>query len=193
MLGKEGGYSNRASDLGGETYKGISRVHWPNWAGWPVVDQLKEPGDSVADINQTLDDAPELNMLVQKFYFDHFWQAVGCDKLPADIADEVFDTAVNQGTGTSAKYLQEAVNLLNNNGSIVKDLKVDGVVGPVSLAAFDMVRIHYSRRFGAHVFTKTFIKVLDGLQFERYRDICKRMPGQEVNFFGWINQRIGNA
>ena len=37
----EGYYSNSLNDKGGETVNGISRVYFPEWAGWKIVDELK--------------------------------------------------------------------------------------------------------------------------------------------------------
>ena len=37
----EGGYSNNPKDKGGETYRGIARKYWPDWAGWIIVDEYK--------------------------------------------------------------------------------------------------------------------------------------------------------
>ena len=193
LIALEGGYANVATDRGGETYRGISRRFWPDWEGWMLVDSLKEPGDSNSDINETLENSGDLAIKVQAFYRKNFWEPLNCDLLPELIAEELFDTAVNQGVGTAAKYLQEAVNLLNLNGKIFKDIKVDGAIGPMSLAAFDAVRISIGNRYGVDRFQRTFIKVLDGLQFERYRSIVERDQSQEVNFFGWVSNRVGNV
>lgn len=38
----EGGYANDKNDSGGETYKGISRVHNPKWGGWKIIDSYKK-------------------------------------------------------------------------------------------------------------------------------------------------------
>ena len=192
MVGHEGGYSNRASDRGGMTWRGISRKNFPNWEGWKLIDNLIEPGDSDADINATLKLDAKLPELERVFYKENFWDVLKAELLPLTIASELFDTAVNQGAGTAAQYLQEAVNALNNNGSIYKDIKVDGGIGPVTLAAFDAVRIHYATRYGADAFNRTFVKVLDGFQFIRYQHIIVNDPSQEVNYFGWVNKRIGS-
>jgi hypothetical protein len=41
-LGYEGEWVNDPDDRGGETYRGISRVHWPKWAGWAIIDAEKQ-------------------------------------------------------------------------------------------------------------------------------------------------------
>lgn len=192
MITLEGGYSNHAADRGGETYRGISRKFWPQWEGWARIDQLKEPGDSIADINESCENDGKLAIMVQSFYRTNFWEPLNCDKLPHDVAHELFDTAVNQGVSTAGRYFQESVNFLNRGGSIFKNIKVDGKIGPVTLAAFDAVRIFHSR-YRAQRFVRAFIKCLDGFQFMRYHDITKNDESQEVFFFGWIDKRIGNV
>lgn len=193
LLAVEGGYSNKASDLGKETYKGISRRNWPNWEGWVIVDALKDVNVSDKENTRLLDDEPRLNGLVQHFYKTEFWDRLYADELPEGIAEELFDTAVNQGLPTASRYLQEAINLLNLNGRVFKDIGEDGKIGPMSKAAFDAVRLYYTKRYGQGLFERNFVKVLDGLQFMKYHDICEARPNQEVNFFGWINQRIDNV
>jgi len=41
-LAHEGGYSNDPNDMGGETYKGISRASHSVWKGWAIVDKYKK-------------------------------------------------------------------------------------------------------------------------------------------------------
>lgn len=57
-------------------------------------------------------------------YRRDYWDACQCDGLPPDVALLVFDCAVNQGVATARILLQEAAAV-----------KVDGAVGPVTLAA----------------------------------------------------------
>jgi len=48
---------------------------------------------------------------VSTFYRIEYWQVCNCDKLPKEIAMVVFDAAVNNGPGTSLKFLREAIGL----------------------------------------------------------------------------------
>ena len=64
-----------------------------------------------------------LNGAMPIYEKDYFREA-GCDRLPPPLALLVFDAAVNNGTGISPKWLQEAVGVVR-----------DGVIGPATLAA----------------------------------------------------------
>ena len=43
-MSEEGGYNFDRMDPGGETYMGISRVYWPSWEGWVIIDKYEEKG-----------------------------------------------------------------------------------------------------------------------------------------------------
>lgn len=57
-------------------------------------------------------------------YFKNYWLVCKCDKLPSPLALTTMDAAVNQGTSAASRMLQEALGV-----------KVDGVIGPVTLNA----------------------------------------------------------
>ena len=100
----EGGLSNNPSDSGGETYEGISRNNFPNWAGWPIIDAGNYEG------NQDLQGA------VVQFYHDNFWKYDGINS--QDVATKIFDLGVNVGTVHAIKITQGATNI-----------EVDGIYG----------------------------------------------------------------
>jgi lysozyme family protein len=176
----EGGYSNDARDRGGETYKGISRKFHPDWGGWSILDLMNDKNTKNS----------QLQSLVNSFYYNEFWAFLKCDEFDQPIADELFDTAVNQGKITAAKYLQESLNLLNNNQRHYKDITVDGEIGNVTINAYKeyMSTSDFPGR-SKEKNINTLLKVLNGLQFERYKDIVKRSPDQEIYFYGWL-QRV---
>jgi lysozyme family protein len=190
MIGHEGGYSDKSTDRGGETYRGISRVNFPNWKGWPLVDHYKSQGPfTEKSLTEKLDNDPQLNFMVADFYEAEFWVKLKLNQIGSQaIANELFDTGVNQGRGTAAKYLQETVNLLNKNQFICKDIAVDGGIGKQTLGAYNAILKHYAK-YGSKI-EETILKALNGLQFERYKDICKKDPRQESNFFGWVTNRV---
>jgi hypothetical protein len=57
-------------------------------------------------------------------YRRDFWDRCKCDQLPAPVALLLFDCAVNQGQGTAAHLLQQAVGV-----------KQDGIIGMITIAA----------------------------------------------------------
>lgn len=150
----EGGYklTNDPADRGGQTYAGIARKRWPAWPGWRAIDA---------------GDAPPSD-LVRDFYRDNFWGAVQGDQIAAqDVAETLYDNAVNAGAGTAAKLAQ-----------IVVGATPDGKVGPKTLAALNQAdpaafRLAYALAMIA-----------------RYRDICARDASQRRFLLGWINRAL---
>ena len=65
----EGGYANSKYDVGGETWRGISRVYHPNWQGWQIIDQYKSQYKNFVDY---LWKDKQLNQLVFDFYKQNF-------------------------------------------------------------------------------------------------------------------------
>lgn len=101
LIGHEGGYSNHVADPGGETKFGISKRSYPS-----------------LDIrNLTASDAKAI-------YYRDFWTRAFCNEMQPMLAVIVFDSAVNNGIGSAARFLQRAL-----------DVADDGKIGPVTLAA----------------------------------------------------------
>ena len=106
----EGGYSNDPVDFGGETYKGISRKYHPGWLGWKIVDSYKRRPDFPNNMKE--DD--DLNGAAKDFYKEMYWDRHLGDSMPSqNIAEEMFDNAVNMGVSRAAKFLQTGLNVLN--------------------------------------------------------------------------------
>lgn len=95
LIGHEGGYVNDPRDPGGETNWGISKRAYPN-----------------VDIkNLTQSQAREI-------YRKDYWGRMMCDQYDGAIGFQLFDIAVNSGTGRAARLLQRAVGATE-----------DGVIG----------------------------------------------------------------
>lgn len=101
VLAHEGGYVNHPKDPGGETNWGIAKRSYPS------VDIKRLTRDGAIAI-----------------YRRDFWDRVQGDKLPPEVAFQVFDAAVNHGPGNAVRWLQRAAGVAD-----------DGTLGPVSLAA----------------------------------------------------------
>lgn len=188
-MSHEGLYSNDPRDLGGETWRGIARKKQPDWEGWQVVDAIK-CNVAARDLAFRLNGDEELEEMVQAFYQAEFWNKLMLDKITSqEVANELFDTAVNQGRIIAVKQFQQSLNLLNNNQKHYSDINEDGKMGDKTLRAHDayMLTANFAGRSQERV-VSTIIKVMNGLQFGRYVEICENNPAQEVYFYGWINR-----
>ena len=174
-LAHEGGYSNDKVDLGGETYKGVARKANPLWAGWAILDNLKK---DVKNFPVNLDTDSSLQYHIKTIYKTNYWDINKLDAVKdQDIANESFDTGVNMGVGVAARYIQEALNLLNRNHQSYPDLKADGNIGSTTLGVLN-----------SHPNPKAVLKTMNGLQFMKYVEICKKQPSQEKFFYGWLTR-----
>lgn len=122
-------------------------------------------------------------------YRSVYWQAPGLDRVAERaprLAAELFDTAVNMGTGVAAGFLQRALNALNRGASDYPDLALDQAIGPVTLAALDAFLV---RRGGEG--ETVLVRAVDALQGERYLAIAERRPANEAFLYGWLAERVG--
>jgi len=178
LLGHEGGYTNHPADRGGETYKGVARNFHPHWHGWDLIDSYKNDG---SDFPACLADDEILDEFIQDFYKDFYWDELKLDNFPSGFGDlqyELFDTAVNMGWRRSAKLLQRSLNILNRDGRLTSDIKVDGLVGNKTLAVVDKYKKESYYLFKLFVLLKAKI----------YIDILEHNPSQEAFARGWINR-----
>jgi lysozyme family protein len=148
VLEFEGGYSNDPSDAGGETKYGISKRSYPN-----------------LDIkNLSLDGA-------KLIYYRDFWEPqLYRDFESVEIAEKVFDLAVNVGTNMAHTLLQRALRAVGN------PVKEDGILGKVTLAAVN------SADAGA---------LLAALRSEAagyYRSIVTKNASQSRFINGWLKR-----
>ena len=155
-LPHEGGYSNRTTDRGGETYAGVSRKNWPNWAGWGIIDKSKPLKQGQFIKNKRLDG------LVEVFYYENFWKRTRGDQIQnQEIANFLFDWLVNSGYH-SVKALQRLVGVSD-----------DGVMGPQTVTAVN-----------ATVPDELLTKY-KAARLKFLKDIITRDPSQEANWDGW--------
>lgn len=173
--------SNHRADPGKDTFSGISRVYWPFWGGWHLLDRLgMDPGN--------IDLFNALMAAVEDFYLIQFWMPVQGDaiaRLSVSIAEEVFDTCVNVGLERGGQYLQEALNLLNINGRIYPDLLLDGKIGPKTVATIE--RYLSARPPSRDVAEARLLRVMNCLQGGLYIDRMRKYPERE-EFRGWFDR-----
>lgn len=116
ILEFEGGYGDDPFDPGGPTNKGITLAVYAKARGQQLsaenVDRLKSELRAIPDA------------LVARIYLERYWRPAVCPDVSAGLAHFHFDAAVNQGVGTAARMLQEAL-----------DVAIDGEIGPITLRA----------------------------------------------------------
>lgn len=117
-------YTKTPGDKGGETWSGISRVANPNWLGWKILDSIPNKRH-----NQTII-TTELENLKTELYKNNYWNQVWGSKIKKqEVANDMFDTAVNMGVATSIK-LSERQFGLKETGKMSEELlkKLNSVV-----------------------------------------------------------------
>lgn len=104
----EGGYVNDPNDMGGETYRGISRIYHPEWNGWPVVDSYKQHLQLYKGYTE-----PKLDTLAQLFYKENFWNTPFNLDIAKDqqVANQLYDETFNG----PARAVKMAKQILNKN------------------------------------------------------------------------------
>ena len=179
VMSHEGGYVNDPIDRGGETYKGISRVNWPDWEGWGTIDKHK----SLSVFPRCLYDNLKLESLVRKFYKKRFFAPYKGENMPEALAVEMFDISVNMGVRRAILFLQTALNALNRDKELYQDLKVDGAYGDSTATALALFRA----KEGCTA-ENLLVKVLNILQGAHYLKIMKDDPSQERFARGWLKR-----
>lgn len=164
----EGGYANIASDKGGETYCGISRVSWPEWRGWALVDAykvaLRGPIQRGAYIP-----GPELKVLVLGFYKLRWDSFLGDHITSQDVANFIYDFHTN--SGQAVRVIQQTLN-----GAFGQHLVVDNAFGQGTLAAVNRVE--------PQALFNTLKKAREGY----VRAIVSRDASQAVHLPGWLSR-----
>ena len=193
VLRHEGTYSNHKDDIGGETYKGISRFYHSDWDGWEIIDLVKEKIDGIkilksGDITAALGSAYQnkLEQLVALFYKEEFWDRIKGDELSEideDLACEVFDMAVNMGVRSAVKNLQKALNLTYQNFiDAMEEIAEDGILGKVTLSKVKELK--------EHELMVEMIEYFRKLRALKYAKIVKNNPSQAVFIEGWIKRAL---
>lgn len=169
IINAEGLYSNNPADAGGATKYGITEM---------VARASGYYGD-MKDLPRQV----AVDIYYKKYYIEPKFDQLAT--LCPEVAAELCDCGVNQGTGFARTALQQALNLLNRNGQDYDDVKEDGDIGPATLLALG--KLMQKRGKDAE---KLLLKTLIVLRGARYISICKSNPSQEVFYVGWLTNRV---
>jgi len=172
VLGFEGGYSNDPADRGGETNYGIT---------YNTLNDAKNKGWI------------PFNVTIQNIQLEHakiiykkgYWDVVQADSLPHPLDLIMFDSAVNHGPGAAVKLLQKSLNALLR----YTELKIDGIVGPLTLRAVNDY-IGLGSTPGTPPDSNIRYLCIDVLlnRVELYSSIVNSNRSQEKFLRGWLNR-----
>ena len=160
MMVNEGGYNLHKvkHDRGGMTFAGIAEKFHPDWPGW---DYIKHNPNFVVDM--------QLIEFVKSFYRRKFWDKIMGDKIvDQEIANTLFDFAVNAGHRTAIKLLQKSLLV-----------RVDGILGPITVG--ELNKQNDLQRFLMHYAL---------LKIAYYAGICNRKKSQKKFLLGWVNRAL---
>ena len=171
----EGQYADDPHDPGGETYAGVARNFHPSWPGWERIDKWKAQRKAWS---LALDEV--VQQQVADFYRAEFWNRLWGDQLADQrIAEELFDTAVNGGRHHAIEFLQRALNVCNNRGTLYPDIAEDGAMGKGTVEALDQaVKLKRAR---------AVCNVMNILQGARYVELM-RARAENERYIGWFDR-----
>ncbi|GAA4401293.1 glycoside hydrolase family 108 protein [Quisquiliibacterium transsilvanicum] len=169
LIAREGGYVDHPADRGGPTT-------------WGITEQVAR----AYGYHGRMQDLPRSE--AKAIYLERYWEAPRfhqVNDLSAAVAEELLDTGVNMGTGVAARFLQRALNVLNQEGKHYLDIVVDGAIGRMTLAA---LRAYLGARGkDGHV---VLLRALNAQQGVRYIELAEGRPSQEAFVHGWLLHRV---
>lgn len=161
-LQDEGVFSNHKSDRGGKTKYGITEKLFLEALRRGIISGVERIEDLTVAQATTI-------------YFEIFWKPMRLEEVQDRIiAAEIFDTGINTGPGIGVQIAQKSVNYLAG-----PMLKVDGAMGPVTLAAINK----WAARDAEALF-----KALNGFQFIHYEAMVRTIPDQLDFARGWMKR-----
>lgn len=166
-------YSDNPDDAGGPTKFGITQAVLSAWRGHAV---------SADDVRALSEDE------ARAIYRARYVQSPGFDAVLAiapSIGAELVDTGVNMGPEASTKFLQRALNVLNQEGRAYPDIAVDGKCGHATIAA---LRAFISMR-GLEG-QRVLLLALNCLQGARYIELSEQRQQNESFVYGWLKNRV---
>lgn len=167
LLKVEGGYVNNPADKGGETNWGIT------------IGTARDNGYTGPMSQMTR--AQALDIYRQQYFFKPQFDKVM--KLSSAVAAELFDTGVNMGPSVASRFLQRALNGLNNKGQHYADIQVDGRIGPATLRALSSYLAKRGEE-GEH----RLLLALNCLQGARYVELSEKRELNETFLYGWLGR-----
>lgn len=170
LIEREGGYVDHPHDRGGPTI-------------WGITEQVAR----AFGYHGRMQDMPQ--SVARQIYTERYWTQPRFDLVndhSAAVAEELLDTGVNMGTSVASRFLQRALNVLNQEAKTYPDITVDGAIGRMTIAALRAYLSHRGK--DGHV---VLLRALNAQQGVRYIEIAEGRPTQEAFVHGWFLHRVG--
>lgn len=170
VLDVEGEFSDHPDDPGGKTR-------------WGITEALARR----AGYDGPMRELPKAK--ARRIYHDHFWQPLWLSTVARladeELAHEMFESAVNVGRHEVALWLQQWLNVFNQEGDAYDDIDEDGRVGPVTLGALEAF-MELREENGARVLRAA----LNSEQAVYYKKIAQSRSRFETFIYGWLLRRV---
>lgn len=174
IIGLEGDYVNHKDDGGGETRYGITKQKAIEYG---YVGSMKELSYDTA------------YYIIEKDFYEKL-RIDDIAKVSEIIAEEIADTAVNTGQKPAIKFLQKALNALNNRSKHYPDISVDGIIGRKTLETLQKYFDKRKNEDGEQV----LLLLLNMFQTIHYwNEATETVDDKHESFlFGWLRNRVLN-
>lgn len=166
---EEGGYVLNPDDSGLAT-------------NWGITERVARAHGYAGDMKDLPQD------VAREIAKEQYWDILRLDDIAAlspALARELFDTGFLCGQDTVAKWLQRCLNVANRRQRFYADMRVDGLVGRLTVAA---LKAFLTAR-GADG-ERAMLNATNGLQSAFFTELAERREKDEEFWFGWQLNRI---
>lgn len=170
LIQREGPYSDNPTDAGGKTI-------------WGITEAVARAFGYTADMK----DMPQ--QVARDIYAQRYWHQSrldDVDMVSSLVAEELLDTGVNMGSATAGKFLQRALNVLNQGDKSYPNVSTDGAIGNMTIAALKAF-LAVRGKAGELV----LLRMLNAQQSVRYIELAEANVSQETFEYGWQLNRVG--
>ncbi|SIO67356.1 Predicted Peptidoglycan domain-containing protein [Paraburkholderia phenazinium] len=131
-----------------------------------------------------------VGMIAVRIYRSRYWLQPRFDLVddvsPA-LADRLFDIGANTGQATGVRFLQRALNVLNQNARVFPDIAVDGGIGAMTMSALKSFLA--MRGADGH---RVLLGMVAAQQSVYYIECAEKRPENETFEYGWqLNRALG--
>lgn len=166
---EEGGYVNNPLDSGGPT-------------NWGITQQLARAHGFMGDMR----DLPRER--AREIAKEQFWDLMRLDEIARicqPLAFEMFDAGFLSGQATVVQWLQRCLNVGNRVQADYPDLRADGVMGKISIAALSA----FLAKRGARG-QLALLNAMNGLESAHFTTLAERREKDETFWLGWQSNRV---